>query len=63
MTWAGENPTVSIVNKMYETGKKLEKGIMDIYEMALEREEGIGKWFLKIKPENARRLLEIVARC
>jgi hypothetical protein len=63
MTWAGENPTVSIVNKIYETGKKLEKSIMDIYEMALERAAGIGKWFLRIKPENARRILEIVARC
>lgn len=63
MTWAGENPTVSIVNKMYETGKTTEKRIMDIYETALERAEGIGKWFLKIKPENARRILEIVTRC
>jgi len=62
MTWKGIHPDVSVVNEIYETGIKLKKKTMKIYELALERADEIGKWFLKIKPEKAREILEFIAQ-
>lgn len=62
MTWKGIHPDVSVVNEIYETGIKLKKKTMKIYELALERADEIGKWFLKIKPDKAREVLKVIAQ-
>lgn len=45
MTWNGKNPLVTFTEKLYETGKKVEKEVMKLYEAAIERagHEGVGE--------------------
>ena len=59
MTYKGQHPNVTLVNQVYETGKKLEKKVMDIYETALERMDGIGKWFVSIIPSKCKETLGV----
>lgn len=59
MTYKGQHPNVTLVEQVYETGKKLEKKVMDIYETALERMNGIGKWFISIIPSKCREMLDV----
>ncbi|OPA74140.1 hypothetical protein BVG16_25680 [Paenibacillus selenitireducens] len=46
MTWKGVNPVVTVIDQTYESGKKLSKKEMDVYETMIERDEKIGKWFI-----------------
>ena len=50
MTWQGKSPVVTLVKKVYETGKKLSQKAMDLLEERFEREEELGKWFVQIPP-------------
>jgi len=50
MTWKDRTPIVKLVGDVYETGKKLSKKAMSVLEQRFEREDGLGKWFVKIKP-------------
>jgi len=59
MTYKGLNPSVTLIDKAYETGKKLDKKTMDLYETALERMSGIGKWFVSIYPSKCKEIVNI----
>ncbi len=59
MTWKGSHPFVKIVDAIYETGKKVEKEIMEIYESAIDRDLRIGKWFITISPKKITKLLNM----
>lgn len=50
MTWKGVNPLVKVVKQAYETGKKLTHQAMALLEQRFEREDGIAKWFVTIRP-------------
>lgn len=59
MTWKGTNPVVNVVDQEYESGKKLSKKKMEVYERALQRDEKIGKWFLTIFPDKCIQVLNL----
>jgi len=59
MTYKEKNPNVKLVEKVYETGIKLTKKVMDMYEKALDRKEGIGKWFVTIDPDKCKEVLDM----
>ena len=44
MTWNKKHPTVKLVNKIYETGKKLSAKAMEIIESEIARVDRIAKW-------------------
>ena len=50
LTWQQKSPTVKLVKKMYESGKKLNQKAMSLLEERFEREEELGKWFVQIPP-------------
>ena len=62
MTWNGNHPEVSLITQLYDTGIKLDNKTMGIYSKALDRAKKIGKWFLKITPKKAKKVLEIIAQ-
>jgi len=49
MTWNGLNPVVQLVEGTYETGVKLTKKAMEVYEKMIERLDGLEKGFITIK--------------
>jgi len=53
MTWNGVNPVVRLVKGVYETGVKLTKKAMAVYENMIERLDGLEKWFVTIKAHPA----------
>lgn len=57
MTWKGKNPEVTFTEKVYETGKKVTKKVMKVYETALERAEGLENWFVTLNPEKCKEVL------
>ena len=57
MTWKGQHPLVSVGERVYETGKKLRKEEMNEYENRIDRDEGIGKWSVTIRPEKCKDLV------
>lgn len=59
MTWKGKHPFVSLTEKLYETGKKVEKKVMELYETAIERADGLEKWFVTINPEKCKEVLDV----
>jgi hypothetical protein len=59
MTWNGKNPSIILTEKLYETGKKVKKKIMKLYETALESAVGIEKWFVTLKPEKCEEVLGV----
>ena len=50
MKWAGKNPKVEVVDKVYEHGVKLTKKEMDELNAGFVRTSGIEKCFIQIKP-------------
>ncbi|MBK8988223.1 MAG: transposase [Chloroflexi bacterium] len=50
MTWQKIEPTINLVTGIYETGKKLSLKAMTLLEERFEREEGLEKWFVQIRP-------------
>lgn len=59
MTWKGKNPVIDLVEKVYETGKKVKKVTMKMYEKMIERSEPIGKWLVTINPEKCKEALNM----
>jgi len=59
MTWKGKHPTVSVVERVYETGKNLSKKAMDAYEKLMDRDAAIGKWLVTLLPEKCKEALEL----
>ena len=59
MKYKGLHPNVTLIEQVYETGKKLDKKIMELYETVLDRMEGIGKWFLSISPPKCKQMLKM----
>lgn len=50
MTWKGIEPTVSLINKIYEKGVKLTKKEMKKYGNRITRSENLPKWDVTIEP-------------
>lgn len=59
MTWKGNNHCVTLVEEIYETGKKVEKKVMEEDEKMIDRAKGTGKWFVEINPQNCTGALEM----
>lgn len=59
MTWKGEKPVVKFTEKIYETGKKVEKNMMTIYESMIDRTENLEKWFITINPNKCKGALDM----
>lgn len=59
LKWKGKNPFVNVTNKIYTTGIKVKKEIMEIYESMLERSAHIGKWSITINLEKCKEVLDI----
>ena len=59
MTWNGKNPNVTTIDKVYETGVTLNKKLMKAYESVIERADGIKKWFVSIKPDKCREIVNV----
>ena len=57
MTWKGKHPAVTMVEKVYKSGKKLSKKAMAAYEAVIDRLTGLEKYFVVIKPEKANGVL------
>jgi hypothetical protein len=57
MTYNKNHPVVKVVNEIYNTGVKVSKKIMKIYEKALNRMAGLEKWFVEISPAKCREVL------
>ena len=57
MTYAGKHPEVKTVNMEYKTGVKLSEVAMKVYEKALDRMEGIEKWFVHLSPQKCMEAL------
>jgi len=51
MTYDKQHPVVKLIDQVYETGVKVGKAAMKIYENALERVAGLSKWFVRISPQ------------
>lgn len=50
MTYKGIQPVVQLVKGVYETGVKLTKKAMAVYEAMIERLPGLENWFVDIPP-------------
>lgn len=50
MTYKGIYPVVQLVKDVYETGVKLTKKMMKVYEDMIERLPGLENWFVDIPP-------------
>lgn len=50
MTWQKMKPIVKLVTAIYQTGKKLSLKAMALLEERFEREVGLEKWFVQIRP-------------
>lgn len=50
MTWKGVNPSVKIIDKIYETGVKVTKEAMALLNAGFDRLKGLEKWFITIQP-------------
>jgi hypothetical protein len=48
MRWNGKNPVVKVIDKVYETGVRLSKSAMQVYEDMIERLPGLENWFVNI---------------
>ena len=59
MTWNGKNPSVTFSEKRYATGKKVKKGVMKLYETAIDRANGLEKWFVTLNPKKFKEVLDM----
>jgi len=59
MTWKAKHPIVLMNEKIYETGKNVEKRIMTLYETAMDRMEGIEKWFVTLLPHKCKKVFDM----
>ena len=49
-TWRSQQPTVTHIDRIYETGVKLSQKAMAQLEQRFERLDGLEKWFVTISP-------------
>jgi len=54
MTYKGVHPVAKLVTEVYDKGVKLSTQVRRLYENALDRLEGLRKWFITITPDKAR---------
>lgn len=57
MTWNEKQPTVKIVEKLYELGQKLTPKVMKEYEKTIDRLQGLEDWFVTISPYSYDKLI------
>jgi len=57
MIYDKKHPEVKLIDKMYQTGVKVSKKLMKIYEKALDRIAGLEKWFIRISPQIAKNVI------
>jgi hypothetical protein len=57
MTYNKKHPIVKVINEVYETGVKVSKKVMQIYEKVLDRMAGLKKWYVEICPVKCIELL------
>ena len=50
MTYNGKNPSVKLVDKLYQTGVKVTEIAMEEYNKFVKRLPKLEKWFLTISP-------------
>ena len=50
MTWKQGKPIIHLVKRVYWTGVKLTQKAMSLLEKRFDRLEGLGKWFVTIRP-------------
>ncbi len=50
MTWKQGNPIIHLIKRVYWTGVKLTQKAMSLLEKRFDRLEGLGKWFVTIRP-------------
>ena len=62
MTYDKKHPHVELIEKLYKTGITLTYKEMKIYESALSRDECVGKWYLIIYPENAKKVISFLPK-
>ena len=48
LKWKGKHPVVKFVTGVYQTGVKLTKDVMAVYETMIKRLPGLEKWFVDI---------------
>jgi len=61
MTYKGVHPVTSL-HPGGEKGVKVAKAEMRVLSLALDRLEGLGKWFVKFTPEKASEALSVLER-
>lgn len=54
MTWRGRHPVVNLVTQTYHTGVRLGSKAMSVLETQVCRLSGLEKWFVTIRPSQAR---------
>jgi len=57
MTYDKKHPIVNVIDEIYNTGIKVNKKIMRVYEQALYRIAGLEKWFVHICPDRCKEIL------
>jgi hypothetical protein len=50
LNWKQSKPVVHLVKTLYQTGIKLSQKAMNLLEKRFERLDGLGKWFVTIRP-------------
>lgn len=60
MDYEGQRPSVHLIEKVYESGKKVAKDLMMVYEKAIERKENIEKWYMTINPLKSKEILKSI---
>lgn len=50
LSWKQQKPVVRVVKQVYQTGVKLTQKAMEQLEKRFERLQGLGKWFVIIRP-------------
>jgi hypothetical protein len=60
MTYNGVHPVAQLVTQEYAKGVKLNAQLRRVYETALERLDGLKKWFITIDPVKAQNICALV---
>lgn len=61
MTYNGVHPKAKLITQNYAKGVRLKNKQRQLCEKALDRLDGLKKWFIMIKPEKAKRVCEMYA--
>lgn len=61
MTYNGVHPVAKLITRNYCKGVRLDQKLRLLYEKALERLECLKKWFIRIEPEKAKIVCQMVS--